>query len=80
MTKKKRRPYGHGMLVKDLATHFGVTQGSLSQRATTLLRAAGLPTEHYGGMYLGSPHFLVSSRRRQIIQRRDRYRSLDTNS
>jgi hypothetical protein len=60
------------MQVKDLLAHFGVS-GSVSQRATTLLRAAGFPTDHYGEIRLGSPDYLVSDRRRSILTQRDRY-------
>jgi hypothetical protein len=66
---------GGRMLVKDLMAHFGLTQGGASQRASTFLRAAGFNPDQYGGMDLGSPDFLVSARRRRIIERRDHYRS-----
>jgi hypothetical protein len=66
-----------GMLVKDLMGHFGLHQGGVSQRATTLLRAGGFRTDHYGGMDLSSPEYLVSSRRRRILDQRDRYRAMD---
>lgn len=65
--------WGSGMLVKDLMGHFGLQQGGVSQRATTLLKAAGFPTDHYGRMDLGSPQLLVSSRRRRILELRDHY-------
>jgi len=61
-----------GMQVKDLLAHFGVS-GSVSQRATTLLRAGGFPTDHYGEIRLGSPDYLVSARRRSILTQRDRH-------
>lgn len=64
---------GRGMYAKDLLAHFGLSQGSVSQRASTLLRAGGFETAQYGGMVLGSPDLLVSTRRRQIMQQRDRY-------
>ena len=66
-------PSAGGMLVKDLMTHFGIQQGSVSQRANTLLGAGGFSQEVYGEIRLGSPEFLVSARRRRIIDRRDRY-------
>jgi hypothetical protein len=69
-------PSGGGMLVKDLMAHFGLHQGGVSQRATTMLRAGGFSTHHYGGMELGTPDLLVSSRRRSILERRERFRSL----
>lgn len=52
--------------------HFGLA-GSVSQRAETLMRAAGLPYRSYE-VSLGSPECLVSSRRRWIIEQRDRWR------
>jgi hypothetical protein len=69
-------PREGGMLVKDLMGHFGLNQGSVSQRAATLLHAGGFPT-HYGSTDLGSPRYLVSSRRRRILDLRDRYRAID---
>jgi hypothetical protein len=68
-------PHGGGMLVKDLMTHFG-QQGTVSQKATTLLRAGGFQTYRHGEMDLGSPELLVSSRRRRIIELRDRYQAM----
>jgi hypothetical protein len=65
-------PSGGGMLVKELMAHFGLTQGGVSQRAETLMKAAGLDrSERYGQIDLGSPELLVSSRRRRIVARRD---------
>jgi hypothetical protein len=70
-------PSGGGMLVKDLLAHFGLSQGSVSQRAATLMKAAGIKPDR--GYYpawdvaLGSPDLLVASRRHRIIERRDRY-------
>jgi hypothetical protein len=67
-------PSGGGMRVKDLASHFGVQQGSISQRGGVLLKAAGIErSARYGDIELGSPRFLVSARRKRIIERRDRY-------
>ncbi|MDV3127923.1 DUF6398 domain-containing protein [Mycobacterium sp. 21AC1] len=63
--------YGTGMHVKDLLSQFGIRQGGVSQRAETLLRAGGFhPSTHE--LRLGSPDYLVSSRRRHIIELRDR--------
>lgn len=64
-----------GMLVKDLMSHFGLQQGGVSQRARTLLKAAGINNDVYGEIALGSPELLVSMRRHRIIERRDRYTS-----
>ncbi len=70
-------PSGGGMLVKDLTAHFGLHQGGVSQRATVMLKAGGFGTGHYGSIDLGSPDYLVSSRRRRIIERRDTYRAME---
>lgn len=67
-------PSGRGMLVRDLMGHFGLS--SASQRAKALLHAGAFPADHYGGVDLGSSEFLVSTRRRRILQQRDRYRAL----
>ncbi|MEA2685720.1 MAG: hypothetical protein QOE93_915 [Actinomycetota bacterium] len=66
-----------GLLVKDLMAHFGLHQGGVSQRATSLLKAGGFPTDHYLGMDLGSAALLVGSRRSQIIARRERFLAMD---
>lgn len=65
-------PWGD-VAVQDLMTHFGV-KGSVSQRATTLLKAAGIQPG-YGEIVLGSPRYLTSRRRMEIIERRDHYRA-----
>lgn len=64
--------YGN-LQVNELIRYFGLT-GSVSQRAETLMRAAGFKYVSYG-LSLGSPEYLVSSERRRIISRRDRYLS-----
>ena len=62
-----------GLRVKDLVAHFGLAQGSVSQRAATLLRAGKFQDGRlYVETELGSPDYLVSSRRRRIMDRRDR--------
>jgi hypothetical protein len=65
------------MLVKDLLAHFGIMQGSVSQRALTLMKAAGvLDRDYYGSAWdiqLGTPDLLVSGRRRRIIELRELY-------
>lgn len=69
-------PSGGGMYAKDLLAHFGLAQGSVSQRAATLMKAAGIEGRY--GYYpawdvaLGDPGLLVSGRRRRIMERRDR--------
>jgi hypothetical protein len=62
------------MLVKGLMAWFGITQSSTSQRARTLRKAAGLPTETYLTERLGDAALLHSEKRASIIDRRDRYR------
>ncbi len=65
------------MLVKDLVGHFGIGQGSVSQRSEPLLRAIGVdPHEQYGSMNLGSPDYLTSARRERILALRDHYRAM----
>jgi hypothetical protein len=60
-----------GMTAKDLLAHFGIT-GSVSDRAGTLMRAAGLPTGYAtSSIELGAPELLVSARRRRLVQSRD---------
>ena len=66
-----------GPYVKDLAEHLGTGQQNMSQRAATLLAAAGIPDRFYGDPYLGSPDLLTSGRRREIMSGRDRYTSRD---
>ncbi len=67
------RPTGGGRRVKDLTTYFGLPPSAASQRAHGLLLAAGMGGGYaYGQILLGSPDLLVSSRRRRIIQQRDR--------
>ena len=68
------QPSRGGLLVKDLMAYFGIQQGSVSQRSATLLRAAGLRDGYGGYVRLGLPALLVSTRRRRIIELRDRYR------
>jgi hypothetical protein len=70
--------FGGRILVKDLMAHFGISQGSVSQRSEPLLRAIGVDPHHhhYGEMNLGSPDYLTSTRREQIITSREYYRSM----
>jgi hypothetical protein len=61
-----------GMTTKELLGHFGIT-GSVSDRAGTLMRAAGTPTAYTTSpIELGDPGLLVSARRRKLIESRDR--------
>ncbi|WP_028925140.1 DUF6398 domain-containing protein [Pseudonocardia acaciae] len=62
-----------GRMAKDLHAHFGLRQSS-SQRAHTLLRAAGFDDDFAGDIVLGSPEYLTSERRRVLIELRDTYR------
>lgn len=72
-------PYGGDQVlrVKDLAGHFGIGQSSVSQRSGPMLRAVGVSAQQYGAMDLGSPQYLVSSRRAEILSLRDHYRAVD---
>jgi hypothetical protein len=61
--------------VKDLMSHLSLSQSSVSERAYQIMHAAGIqPTGAYE-VRLGSPDLLVSARRRQIIELRDRHRA-----
>lgn len=61
-----RGPYN-----KDLLAHFGV-KGSVSDRATTLIQAAGMgPMPYYWRVRVCDPRMLVSARRAQIVRQRD---------
>lgn len=60
------------MTAKDLLAHFGIT-GSVSDRAGTLMRAAGVPVGYSpSSIGLGDPALLVSARRRSLVQSRVR--------
>ena len=71
--------YGLGMYVKDLAAYFGVT--GASQRANVFLKAAGVAAPHDYAPHLyplwdgavGRPDLLVSKRRSDLVDMRDRY-------
>jgi hypothetical protein len=62
--------------VKDLMSYLGLSQASAADRGYQVLRAAGIgPASGYGDVSLGSPRLLVSARRREIIELRDRHRA-----
>jgi hypothetical protein len=62
------------MASKDLLAHFGIT-GSVSDRARSLMRAAGIDLRlTYGLLRVGDPGLLVSRRRRELVEERDRAR------
>lgn len=63
-----------GLTNKALLAHLGVQQGSISQRAATLLTAGGFPQRAVLG--LGSPEFIVSGQRRLLISQREEIGSL----
>ena len=67
-------PSGGAVLVKDVMAQFGLTQGGVSQRAETLMKAGGfeLSTPRWD-VRLGSPELLVARRRRRMIELRDKY-------
>jgi hypothetical protein len=64
--------FASGLKAKDLMSHFGL-RGSVSQRAATLLDAAGFDCQTHD-LVLGSTDYLVSAQRRRIIHDRDRLR------
>ena len=72
----QRLGQGPGELrVKDLMSHFGLGQSTVSERGYQIMRAAGItPASAYPTVRLGSPGLLVSARRRRIIELRDLHR------
>ena len=65
------------MTGKDLLAHFGIT-GSVSDRAQSLIRAAGIDLNlTYGSLRVGDPGLLVSGRRRELVEDRDRTRTTE---
>lgn len=63
--------YRSTMSSQDLLAHFGIT-GSVSDRAQSLIRAAGIDrTLTYGSLRVGDPALLVSRRRRELVRERD---------
>ena len=67
-----RTGYG-GMLVKDLMAHFGLAQGGVSQRAETLMKAAGYDPYAALGPATRRPGPARLARRRRMIELRDEY-------
>lgn len=64
--------YRSPMASKDLLAHFGIT-GSVSDRAQSLVRAAGIDLRlTYGSVRVGDPGLLVSRRRRELVDESDR--------
>ena len=63
--------YSADLTVAELLAWFGV-KGSVSQRAEPMLRANGVDPHDSLNGELGSPALLVSTRRRKIIEVRDR--------
>ena len=61
------------MYVKDLMAWFEIQQGSVSQRAQTLRKAAGIDVYDTRSDVLGDTELLHSTKRRSIITARDRY-------
>ncbi|MBM9467064.1 hypothetical protein [Nakamurella leprariae] len=63
-----------GVSTRELLAHFGVS-GSVSDRARTLLRAAGVADRLPGPLLLRDATLLVSSRRAEILRDRDQLAS-----
>lgn len=62
---------------KDLLAHFGIS-GSVADRAQSLVRAAGIDLNlTYGSLRVGDPGLLVSRRRSELVEERDRARGTD---
>jgi hypothetical protein len=69
--------YRSPMTGKDLLSHFGIT-GTVSDRARALVRAAGIDLNlTYGSLRVGAPGMLVSRRRGELVEDRDRTRGSD---
>lgn len=70
-------PSAGRLAVKDVLAWFGLT-GNVSQRANIMLKAMGAGERtHYGmDIRLGTTRYLVSERRQDIIERRDRYEAM----
>ncbi len=67
-----------GVRVMDLTAYFGISQGGVSQRADTFIRAAGYERcGAPGEVNLGDLDLLVSTRRRQIATMRDLLMDVD---
>jgi hypothetical protein len=76
-------PAEGGVYVKDMAAFFDVSASNVSQRAGTLMKAAGGTSDDYyhhssWHVSLGSPDLLVSRRRQRIIELRDSYSGPET--
>jgi Domain of unknown function (DUF6398) len=66
-----------GLQVKELAAHFGLGRGNMSQRSEAFLRAIDVDPHHrYEGMELETPRYLVARRRAEILEERDHYRAM----
>jgi hypothetical protein len=64
--------YRSPMVSREVLAHFGIT-GSISDRAQSLIRAAGIDLRlTYGSLRVGDPGLLVSRRRRELVEERDR--------
>lgn len=64
-------PSGGGLTATELVGWFGV-DGSVSQRAATMLRAVGVHDQRGSDVALGTTRYLVADSRATIIERRDR--------
>ncbi|CAM3434780.1 DUF6398 domain-containing protein [Mycolicibacterium frederiksbergense] len=64
--------YGSRLRTSDIVRHFDI-KSSPSQRGEVMLRAGGFPSDSFD-VKLGSPDYLVSTRREWIIGRRDHLR------
>ena len=63
------------LLVKDVTSYFTLRQSNISERGYRIMHAAGIESTGTYQVHLGSPDLLVSARRRQIIELRDRHRA-----
>lgn len=65
--------YYGDLTAKDLAAWFGLAGGGFSQRAATLRRAAGIAPDRDQRVVLDSADYLVSTKRRGMVETRDRW-------
>jgi hypothetical protein len=72
LVAKANNAYGDGVTTKAHLKFLGLS-GSVSQRARAMLRALHLPDNV--SIALGSPQYLTSKRRAEIIEQRDRLRA-----
>lgn len=71
----EKRPGQIHLQVKELMSQMGLGNGTVSQRAATMLRAGGFPGDTYV-VCLGSPDLLIAAHRQWLVTERDYVRRL----